>query len=307
MNRNGPRTSRAILSVTALLGLAACGGGGGSSPPLTMDGAAATVSLGVGVDRDHASTPNTSALLADAGMPMVRRTDRGFDISVGGRTVAFTGDHHGEQPRFPDAYYREDDPDEAHFLLPWQENAAYDYTELYTWNVTEIDRSPMTAEALRSDTVWFVQGAPTHDMPVSGSATYAGFVRAWAWSQSAASVLSNSPSTTNYSGSFRMTARFGPSGTGVTGEFADLTQWAGNAARADATPVPGRVTFATTADGNRLSIDRLSGSGPLAGYENISVKAGFFGPAAAEVGGVFQGENPTRSTVLTGAFAGKKR
>ncbi len=317
MYRNELRISCAILSVAALLGLAACGGGDGDSTMSMMDGdgmtgggtgggTPVTVSFGAGVERDHASSPETVALLTDDGMPMVARTDDGLDISVGGRTVAFTSAHLGTFAGFPDAYYRTDDPDEDHFLLPWFGPGEYDYTNLYTWGVVEIDRSHTPENPLRADIVYFVQGTLTSDMPVSGRATYSGSVRAWEWPESAASVFTSSPMVNNISGDFGMTAQFGASGTTVTGEFSNLEQWAGNSSRSNATAIPGSVTFATTVSDNRLSIGGLSGTGPLSGYENISVTAGFFGPGAAEVAGVFEGENPTQSTVLTGGFAGKQ-
>ena len=303
MNRNERAISAAILSLAALFGLAACGGGGGGM----TGGGAAPVTFGVGVDRDHAADPNMSALLADDGRPIVTTTAAGMDISVGGRTVEFAARHLGAHPLFPSAYYREEDPDENQFLFPWPENDADDYTKLYTWNVTQVDRSQNPVEFGRSDTVWFVQGMPTADIPVSGTATYAGFARGWVWPKTAVNVFHNSPTTTNIRGDFTMTARFGASGAHVTGEFSNMVRWAGDADRSDATAIPGTMTFVPTVDGNRLSIDGVSGSGPLAGFENISARAGFFGPEAAEVGGVFEGDNPRESKVLTGAFAGGKR
>ena len=341
MYRNELRISCAILSVAALLGLAACGGGDSDSTMSMMDGdgmtgggtgggmtgggtgggmtgggmtgggtgggTPVTVSFGAGVERDHASSPETVALLADDGMPMVQQTDDGLNVTVDGQTVAFTGAHLGTLASFPDAYYRTDDPDEDHFLLPWSGTAAYDYTNLYSWAVLEVDRSHTPASPLRADVVYFVQGTLTSDMPVSGSATYSGFVRAWEWPESAASVFTSSPMVNHIAGRFGMMAQFGASGTAVTGEFSNLEQWAGNSPRSNATAIPGSVTFTTTVSDNRLSIGGLSGTGPLSGYENISVTAGFFGPGAAEVAGVFEGENPTQSTVLTGGFAGKQQ
>ena len=327
MYRNELRISCAILSVAALLGLAACGGGDGDSTMSMMDGdgmtgggtgggmtgggtgggTPVTVSFGAGVERDHASSPETVALLADDGMPMVQQTDDGLNVTVDGQTVEFTSAHLGAFASLPDAYFRTDDPDESHFLLPWFGTGEYDYTNLYTWSVLEVDRSHTPPSFLRSDLLYFVQGTLTGDMPVSGSATYRGFVRAWEFPESAADALTSSPTTNNISGRFGMTAQFGASGTAVTGEFSNLEQWAGNSPRSNATEIPGSVTFDATVSDNRLSIGGLSGTGPLSGYENISVTAGFFGPGAAEVAGVFEGENPTQSTVLTGGFAGKQQ
>ena len=61
-------------------------------------------------------------------------------------------------------------------------------------------------------------------------------------------------------------------------------------------------------DGNRLSLSGESiGTGRFAGYGNIGIRAAFFGPAAAEVGGVFEGDNPAAGTILHGYFAGTKQ
>ena len=69
----------------------------------------------------------------------------------------------------------------------------------------------------------------------------------------------------------------------------------------------GIIPFTVDVTGNQLSLSGLSiTEGPFAGYQNIGVRGAFFGPAAAEVGGVFDGENPTASTLMHGFFAGEQ-
>ena len=180
---------------------------------------------------------------------------------------------------------------------------------LYGWNVNQAkpgtalsDLGPNTVN--QANWVYVVEGTLTSDMPVSGTAEYRGRVRATDWPGDDA-ALSSSTSVTHYRGDFNMTATFGATETSVMGEFSNLTQRAGQDGQR--TPVPGSVTFNTPVTGNQLSVSNLQGAGPLSGYENIDVRAGFFGPAAAEVGGVFEGENPSANKLISGYFTGKKQ
>ena len=128
---------------------------------------------------------------------------------------------------------------------------------------------------------------------MSGVATYEGRVKATEWP-------SDNPvfarDATFYEGDFDMTAAFGASGVDVAGTFSFPS-------------VPGGIIpFATTVEDNQLSLGGLIiDSGPFAGYEDIGIRAAFFGPAAAEVGGVFEGDNPAAGTTMHGFFGGTKQ
>ena len=104
-----------------------------------------------------------------------------------------------------------------------------------------------------------------------------------------------------------MTAEFGASGAEIEGAFSDL-ELALPGSDSFASIPGGTIRFATSVDGNQLAIGDVSiDEGPFAGYENIGIRAAFFGPEAAEVGGVFEGENRAANTLLHGWFAGNKQ
>ena len=157
------------------------------------------------------------------------------------------------------------------------------------------DADPSTFEPADYERVNFihiVHGTPSSDMPVSGTATYDGRVKAVEGPSDAADIFGGS---TDYVGHFDLTASFTATGASVTGSFSfdDLPD--------------GIIPFTVDVTGNQLSVSGLSiTENPFAGYQNIGVRGAFFGPAAAEVGGVFEGENPTASTLIHGYFAAEQ-
>ena len=294
--------------------LSGCGGGSSSTMPddntmsrddmMTGGETATPVGLMAGVDRFFSS--DQTERLADDGSAMVRRTAEGWELTIGGRSVVFTEADRGAHAQLgPSRYYKEYG---THEVAVFQSEdvggfdgdpaAEFDYMNVYAFAhhdaVPGADLSTLEPDDFtRGDYIYVVHGTPTSEMPVSGTATYAGRVEAREW-RSEAAVFS--PDTGLYEGSFDMTATFGASGTEIAGAFS----FPG---------VPGgTIPFATSVSGNRLSVDSLDiDSGAFAGYENIGVHGAFFGPAAEEVGGVFDGENPTRGTLMHGYFTGAQQ
>ena len=137
-------------------------------------------------------------------------------------------------------------------------------------------------------------------MPMTGTASYDGRVEAREWPSDSTGFVRNT--STHYDGDFDMTATFGAAGTEVTGMFSfdEMTAPGGTTTSVS----DGDIPFTTTVTGNHLSLTVPSiPTGHFAGYENVGVRAAFFGPAAEEVGGVLVGENPTESTLIQGYFA----
>ena len=329
MSRNAFAMTATALVLAAAVGLSGCSGDGGDNSMTgadTMPGdtsmpggdtppdgsAPQQVGFMTGVDRSFSSEPRSTALLTDDGTTTVERTETGWTVTVLGKTVTYANEDFGQQFRNSFVYH---DANNDEFVIFWSledggfDGDQFDYMSLYAWNVIQAkpgtawsDVGPSTTN--QANYAYMVEGTLTSDMPVSGTAEYRGRVRATDWPSDDA-VFSSHSSITAYRGDFNMTATFGATETSVTGEFSNLTQRVGRDGQR--TPVPGSFTFKTPVTGNQLSVTDLQGAGPLSGYENIDVRAGFFGPAAAEVGGVFEGENPSANKLISGYFTGKKQ
>lgn len=141
-------------------------------------------------------------------------------------------------------------------------------------------------------------------MPIAGSASYDGRMTAWAYPKSAESVSGSSPDRLRYFGRFTMTAEFGEGGTAVTGMFDRIHEYTSAIPSNQATWLEGTVTFEMSGSGSKVSGSGFTEGGPFADYEDVSIRAGFFGPDAAEVGGVFDGQKEDR--ILNGFIRAKK-
>ena len=244
-------------------------------------------------------------------MTSITRTDSGWNLTVDGRSVELVEGDLDAHADYPGMYFKEFGDNEV--VVFWSEEnsgfdgepADFDYLDVYGFShnhaVPDADLSTIESHDIdRSDFIYLVHGTPTDDMPVTGTAEYAGRLRATEW-RSDAAVLSDD--ATFYRGKFALTATFGAAGAAVEGQFSEFQQFTGP--QGIRTDIPGMFRFSTTTDGNMLSSsDESIDSGHLSGYENIGIQAAFFGPAAEEVGGVFHGDNPAAGTIMHGYFAG---
>ena len=306
----------ALLASSLTLVLAACGGGG-SDPGMAPDtNAAEKVALMSGVDRNYEH--GTTEALPDDGMTRVTedtsQTPSGWAVVVDGRTVKLTTDDYVATSNFGDDYYYKIDGNEEFTFWSEEEGGfagdpspEFEYLNVYGFAHADIvpgaDLATFeTTDYVRGSYVYIVDGAPTSDMPISGSATYNGRMEAREWSSDDAVFSGGS---THYEGDFGMTAIFGPSRTEVMGAFSNLQRKDPGSMTYAAVP-DGNVPFSTRVVGNQFAITGLTiDTGHFAGYENIGVRAGFYGTDATEVGGVFEGENPAANTLFNGWFAGK--
>ena len=291
--------------------LSGCGGSG--NVRTTSGDDTAPVPFVAGVDRVFSSARTNQ--LTDDGMTNVARTEDGWNLTVDGNTVDLVESDLGAHPKLrDDMYFKELGNNEV--VVFWSEEnsgfegepADFEYLDVYGFAhhhaVPGTDLSTFERDDfVRADFIYLLDGTPTDDMPISGTADYVGRVRATEWRNDAA-VLSGD--TTFYRGKFALTAIFDADGAAVSGAFSELQQFTGP--QGSRTAIPGTIPFATTVDGNQLSLSGASiDAGHFSGYGNIGIRAAFFGPAAAEVGGVFEGDNPAANTILHGYFAGTKK
>ena len=306
------RPASSAVSLVAALALSGCGGGGSTAmsdgdTSTGMSGSDTTgpVGLMAGVDRIYASDRTEG--VADDGMTMVvedtAQTPSGWDLTVDGTSVTFSESDYGSVSFAPSVYVKRVGDEEVWFWSEENDGFAGDRTEFDYLNVYGFSHSDIVsgadlstvepADYERGNFIYIVHGTPTADMPVSGTATYEGRVRAREWSSESATF---SRGSTLHDGEFDMSATFGASGTALTGTFSFPS-------------LPGAtISFDTSVTGNQLSVSGLSiDEGPFAGYQNIGVRGAFFGSAAEEVGGVFEGENPSANKLVHGWFAGEQQ
>ena len=106
-----------------------------------------------------------------------------------------------------------------------------------------------------------------------------------------------------YQGDVGLMANF--TSSTVTGNVTNLESRPGNTGTY--VSAIGGLNFNATINGNALTASDLAGTGALARYSNGSVKGAFYGPDAAEVGGVFNAADGANNRLLNGWFGGKKQ
>ena len=296
---------RKVMVAGAALALAACGGG--SDNMSGMEGTTAAVHLATNFDREFRSVPNTTVLLAPDAPPAFEQTEAGITVSHGGLTVTFTEADLGGAVVPAGTYRRDLENGDWVYLGQRSRNDPYEHLGIWDLGMVFVDGEGRTETV---EQVRFVTGDATETMPVSGEASYAGRFSSSTYVRSAvreagqtSPVSSRSDQTVSYPARFRMTASFDGDGASLSGEmdrFSVYTgQWAGTS-----DPVDGNLTFTATANGRSFETTEIDASNsPFADYE-LSLRGGFFGPDAAEVGGVMDGQSAER--VLTGYIRARK-
>lgn len=176
-----------------------------------------------------------------------------------------------------------------HFDVYGWEN--YDFVEGASWPTTDYsaENNPTYSYGRLVDG----SRTPSASMPTSGNATYSGVVEGF----EVPADDSLYPGSEWYWGNAMLTADFGAGS--ISGTFDGITD-------ADDEVVDGTMTFSATVSGNTLSASDLSGSGAFAGYANGSVEGAFYGPGAAEVGGVFEAADATSTNLTSGWFGARQ-
>ena len=182
------------------------------------------------------------------------------------------------------------------------------YFDVYFWEVwnhvpgTDLQTANYDADDSPTYSVRaFVDGSQTPGgvMPTYGNATYRGVFGAF-------EIATDNPiypfeeGGLYYEGDATLAADFGTGS--ISGTLDSNRRYYTNPGA-----VSGAMTFTATVNGNTLSASDLTGSGEFAGYENGSVHGAFYGPAAEEIGGVFDAANSTNTNLLTGYFGGSRR
>ena len=262
--------------------------------------------LTANVDRND-ETESTSRFAV--GMPTVESTVDGIRLTymVDGEliTADFDESDFGKDPGSPVHYFKRKGT--TGFYLrsrtgSFEGGGLYEHFDINTWNRLNFDADDPDRRTSRSFG-YIVYGTRTaaDDMPGTGSASYNGRFRAHAFPTNRSSGTS-SRRVNHYRGDFDLTADFG-SAT-VAGSVTSLESRPGNVD--DYMDASGGLSFNAMISGNGFSAANLSGSGALGGYRNGSVNGAFYGPGAAEVGGVMEAANNANTRLLVGAFGGKK-
>ena len=182
--------------------------------------------------------------------------------------------------------------------------AGFDHFDVYGWEVYEFVEGanwPTTDYSAANNPTfsygYLVDGSrtPMASMPASGSASYSGVFDAF-------SVPTDDtlyPNLERIGGSAMLAADFGAGS--VSGTFDGVSRVS------DGSAVDGALTFNAMVSGNTLSASDLTGSGTFSGYSNGSVAGAFYGPGAAEVGGVFEATDTGDANLISGWFGGERQ
>ena len=255
------------------------------------------MALVTGVYRDEGDEniegDENTRLFADVERPTVESTDNGFRITYVVDGQRRTVDLDGEDFVVDRRHYRKE-TDDGTFRVDVFDN-EYRYLDIGNWSFDW----PLSSSTTFGQIIY---GRRTEDMPTTGMASYAGRMRAREWPTDAA-VRSGHESVTDLRGELTLTADFANSS--VRGEIARLQTRPGDRSR-DYEAASGRLRFNGMIDGSSISAHNLAGSEILAQYSNGEVIGAFFGPEAAEVGGVFEADSATGNRLLNGYFAGTK-
>ena len=291
--------SRPLVAAACLVAmLSGCSGGSSG----TIPGGDTIEPVGFVAGMDRRFSEGRTIGLADDGMTTVTRTGSGWELTVHGNSVEFSDSELGAVD--PGHFNKFNESTGANVWF-WSDEEGgfegdpeFEYLDIYGFSYSVATPGADLSTIDDGDYVRviysnIVHGDPTSDMPVGGTATYEGRVKAREWRDDAPA---SGRAPTVYDGDFDMVATFAASGAAVTGTFS-FTGVTG-----------GIIPFRASTSGNQLSVSGLRiDQGHFAGYENIGVRAAFFGPAAAEAGGVFEGDNPAAGTLIHGYFAGAQQ
>jgi hypothetical protein len=177
----------------------------------------------------------------------------------------------------------------------------FDHFDINGWTRESHDANNL--DVVASSVAGFaVYGTRTTNMPTTGTASYEGHMGAVEFPSDDA-VFTDSAQANMYQGDVGLMANF--TSSTVTGNVTNLESRPGNTGTY--VSAIGGLNFNATINGNALTASDLAGTGALARYSNGSVKGAFYGPDAAEVGGVFNAADGANNRLLNGWFGGKKQ
>ena len=243
---------------------------------------------------------NTSVLREEGVTTTVQRTETGWTVTVGDRTVEFQETDYGSHPSGPGIYVRTVDGGEAWFATQtggFGKNPEFNHFDVKGWSFTDQVSEGIYSGVSTNDRIVHGDRTPGSAMPTAGTATYGGRMEASSFPTDGA-VFTDSNLHIGYRGDVTLRADF--ANGGVAGKFTGLDTWTGSSG--PYSPVSGGITFDATIIGNLITATNLSGTGELAGYRNGSVSGAFFGPFAEEAAGVFDASNQADKRVLRGWF-----
>ncbi|MDE0095124.1 MAG: transferrin-binding protein-like solute binding protein [Gammaproteobacteria bacterium] len=246
---------------------------------------------------------STTELREEGVTATVQRTENGWTVTVGDRTVEFQDSDYASHPAGPTNYVRAVDGGEAWFWTltgGFGKTPEFNHFDVKGWGWNDQVSQGVYSGVSTNDLIIHGDRTPDSAMPTSGTATYGGRMEAYSFPTDDA-VFTGSNLRISYRGDVALTADF--ANAGVTGDMTVLESRTGRGSWSSAT---GDATFNAAINGNLFSADNLNGSGDLASYQNGNVNGAFFGPAAEEAAGVFDAQDQAANRVLYGWFGTTK-
>ncbi len=253
-----------------------------------------------GVDRHDFST-SPRIVPQDAGNRVTAVTSDGeggyriaYLVDGVSKTVSLGAEDFGSDADYPDAWTKSGDGGSVGYYFDVTDQ-GYSHVNLSYWSHLRYPDGESDSPEFAA-LGYVVHGSKTapESMPTTGSATYAGDIRAESWESRPA--FAGITGATRYRGDLTLSADFAAGSIGGEIDGLERRMPGGN----EYADISGRLVIGN----GRISGNRLSGELSGLGYDG-TVAGAFYGPAAAEVGGVLRATDASRN-MLHGMFRGKK-
>ena len=268
--------------------------------------------LSVGVDTTGYSSSSPSIASQDDGNRVTRIVgdgDGGFRVTytIDGAAqpeVHLTAADLGQDARFPITFHRRVGATRYYLFSKSGRTPDYDHFDVKGWFRFVF---PTVVSAEGGDFgdpdsgifAFVVHGDRTADMPAAGEARYAGRAQAFAWNPNPGEGRAVRASQDWYGGDLSLTADFDAST--ITGEIGNLRH------RAPASPPANSIAGSFAIRNGRIDGNGLTGDLSGLGFTGSGgVEGAFYGPGAAEVGGVMRATH-SDGRLLQGYFGGEKQ
>ncbi len=290
------RTPMSTMFATVWLGVAVLAAAGLSGCSSSKDDGMIGGTLWSAVDRDFtgstaqlADTAEVSSIESD-GADGYRMT---YTVGNESQTIHWTASDYGSRSNCSYCYYKKTDDVEYWFWDPSRYSTVpeADHFEVGAWSFDYME----SGEYTNTQRGFVVYGTPTTDLP-TGTATYVGRVHA-------ESHLQDNPSRSQrvYNrGRLELTADFGASTIiGSMDQFEFRWRESNSYTSAPSTIVNIKNGTISNSQFTANLTSNTGFSGNMEGH--------FYGPGAAEVGGIWEGTNSTNNRVFHGYFGGDKQ
>lgn len=307
---------RRVLPLTVVAALAftvsACGGGGslvtdggdeGTNPDSGATSRPETASFSVAVFRDYSTATSRPASTDGVDIEGLGTNQMQASATIDGErySMAVDEDDFGSDPNFPGTFHKRIGNRSVYL---WDavdfssDSSEFSYLDLAGWAIVDwTDATATAANFVYRGFTAFGSVTAIDDKPL-GSATYEGH----AYFNRRPADRADSGSRETLNGDLTLMADF--EANTIRGMIDSIE--VGGPFGENFMPAAGQISVSNGMISDSQLRAELTGTQDFAGFTG-DMNGEFYGPAAAEVGGVLQGMNSRNNTVTYGWFGGKKR